>query len=329
MNDDLKGMSELDATLHYKTTGYLEGRKYKLSQICLDYNVYVYCCGKSGSSTLVKTFNNNGYNALHVHGFYYYINNNVESKINNNIFDVIEKSMINNENVYIIDSYRTPIERKLSSFFQNYKYSETNNIDDIIKEIDENILFIENYESINEVLGYFKLPYFESFDFKNKYNILKYKNITFIKLRFEDINEWGDILSCIFNKNIKIFNDNLSKTKIYYDIYNNIIKTYKIPEIMIDNIKYNKEFKIYNSLESQNKYIEYWSKRTKHYLVKYKNVPIDFNPKKYIELNNDLSNFTELDATIHYENHGFIENRQIMWRQKFKIKRVYLLTNNV
>lgn len=39
------------------------------------------------------------------------------SILNQNVFDVIEKSIINNKQIYIIDSYRNPIERKISSFF--------------------------------------------------------------------------------------------------------------------------------------------------------------------------------------------------------------------
>ena len=37
--------------------------------------------------------------------------------------------------------------------------------------------------------------------------------------------------------------------------------------------------------------------------------PNDFNPKEYIELNEDLKDMTEIEAKIHYENEGYKENR--------------------
>jgi hypothetical protein len=312
LNDDLKDLSELQAKLHYENEGYNENKKYKYSQIDLNYNVYVYCSGKSGSSTLTKTFIKNGYNTLHVHNSLDFKIHNIESKLNPNLFELIENSMKNNNNVYIIDVYRNPIERKISSFFQNYNINNNNNIDYITNEIDNFIYNGENYYSMHEIFNYFKLQNFDFFDFKNQYNILQYKNVTFIKLRFEDINYWGDILTKIFKKPITIYNDNLSENKKYNNELNIIKKTYQIPEYMIQIIKNNKEFKIYNTTESQEKYLDYWSKRTK--IFKYENIPINFNPKDYIELNEDLTNLTELQAKLHYEYEGYKENRKYKYK---------------
>jgi hypothetical protein len=311
LNEDLKNITELEAKNHYEFHGYKENRKYKYQQIDLNFNVYVYCCGKSGSSTLSKTFNKNGYKSLHIHGKINYLYHNKVSKINNNIFDVIEQSMLNNEKIYIIDSYRNPIERKISSFFETY---EENNkqFDYITNQIDKKIFFIENNVSINEVFDYFNIPHFTTFDFEKKYNILFYKNITFIKLRFEDINEWGNILSTIFNKPIIIYNDNISENKLYANEYKIIKNEYKIPDFMIDEIKNNIEFKIYNTLETQEKYLKYWIKRSKIY--KYENTPNDFNAKHYTELNEDLKNMTELEAKNHYEFYGYKENRKYKYK---------------
>ena len=307
LNEDLKDFTELQAKNHYENEGYKENRLYKYSQIDLNYNVYVYCCGKSGSSTLTHTMNKNGYKALHVHSALNYKNDCVEYKKNPNLFDIIEQSMINNTDIYIIDSYRTSIERKISSFFQNYQENNYS-IDYIINQIDKQIYFSEEYVSINEIFDYFKIPHFDSFNFVQKYNLLKYKNITFIKLRFEDIKEWDTILSSIFKKNIKIYNDNLSENKTYINEYNIIKTQYKIPNYMIEIIQNDNEFKIYNTTKSQEKYLNYWSKRTKIY--KYENIPIDFNVREYIELNGDLNHMNEQEAKIHYENYGHKENRK-------------------
>ena len=307
LNEDLKHMNEIEAKNHYENEGYKEFRKYNYQMLDLNFNVYVYCSGKSGSSTLTYTMNKNGYRAFHFHTSEHYKFHCIESKKNNNLFNVIENSMSNNEKVYIIDSYRNQIERKISSFFQNYK-EENKSIDYITNKIDNKIYYLENYHSINEIFDYFNIEHFTSFDFEKKYNIKYYKNITFIKLRFEDIGEWGNILSSIFNEPITIYSDNVSENKSYAKEITIIKKNFQIPDFMIQIIQNDTEFKIYNTIEAQQKYLEYWSKRTKKY--KFENLPDDFSAKDYIELNEDLKHLTEIEAKLHYENDGYKENRK-------------------
>ena len=43
---------------------------------------------------------------------------------------------------------------------------------------------------------------------------------------------------------------------------------------------------------------------------KYEHIPVDFNPKDYIELNKDLQHITEIEAKTHYEYHGYKEKRK-------------------
>jgi hypothetical protein len=308
LNIDLSHMTELEAKIHYEIHGYKENRYYSYKQFDLNYNIYVYCSGKSGSSTLTKTFNKNGYNALQIHSSDFFIKVCNESKLNPNIFNLIENSMKNHETIYIVDSYRNPIERKISSFFQNYK-EDNRSIDYITKKLNESIYHIENYSSIFEVFNYFKIPSFTSFDFEKKYNLVKYKNAVIIKLRFEDINEWGNILSEIMGKPITIYNDNISENKSYHNEYKIIKNNYKIPSDLIEFIKNNNEFKMYNSLESQQKYVQYWRNRSIPHIFVYNNIPSDFDPKIYIELNEDLVHMTEEEAKLHYEYEGYKENR--------------------
>ena len=81
------------------------------------YEVFIYCGDKCGSSTLNSTFVNNNYNIIKIHN-----NNNyklLHKRKEQSIFELIDSSLSVFENVYIIDSYRDPIERKISSFFEN------------------------------------------------------------------------------------------------------------------------------------------------------------------------------------------------------------------
>jgi hypothetical protein len=153
--------------------------------------IFVYCSGKCGSTTLSSTLSQY-YKTLHVHtNEEFYVTS--QQKVFT-IFDVIKCSETSEDQIYIIDSYRNPIERKIASFFNNInahipKYKR-HKLRDLVKIFNNNYLkCIEEYHSIDEVMNHYDLPLFETFDFEKKYNLLVYKNINFIKLRFCDINK--------------------------------------------------------------------------------------------------------------------------------------------
>ena len=178
-------------------------------------------------------------------------------------------SSIKNKKLYIIDSYRTPIERKISSFFHNihvhvpsYKNKSCEELIDIFNT--KYLNTIEEYHSINPIMEEYGVEPFNTFDFKKKYVIKKQGNLIFIKLLFSDISNWIDILSEIFNKKIIIppeQKQNLSKNKNYFSIYNEFKLMYKTKKSYINNIlKNDKQFRIFNTQEQQelyiNKYLE-------------------------------------------------------------------------
>jgi len=248
------------ALQHWNNHGKNEGRTDK--NIFLNIDVFIVSGGKCGSSTLNNTMNKNNFISIHSHGSeYFYIT------YNKNIFNLIDNCS-KEKTVYIIDSYRTPIERKISSFFHNIKLhcpKYTNiKIDELINLFNDKFLYeLEEYHSINEILKYYNIPVFDKFDFDNKYNIIEKDNIIFIKIRFNDINDWNKILSNIFNKDIIIYPDNLTENKDIYTLYNKFKSLYKVPKTYVDHIKNNdKEFMIYNSDIEKHKYIEYWSENS-------------------------------------------------------------------
>jgi hypothetical protein len=226
--------------------------------------VFIFCGGKCGSSTLNATFNKY-YKTLHVHSkeeFYTTSNQTCYS-----IYDVIEYNRKTQEKIYIIDSYRTPIERKISSFFQNIHHHFPNYkkhmLRSLVKYFNAGYIYnIEEYHSINEIMMHYNLPLFDTFDFEKKYNLLVHENINFIKIRFNDINNWGSILSNIFNIQIEIKPDNLSENKEYIKLYNNFKKIYYLPKLYYtDYLVKDINFKIYNTEEEVNKYLKKWSER--------------------------------------------------------------------
>ena len=225
------------------------------------YDIFVYCGGKCGSTTLHNTFLKNNYKTMHLHSNDYY---KYSLNKKDDIYNLIDLSSNNKDQIYIIDSYRLPIERKISSFFQNISIHlpeyKNMSIKELIDFFNTHLFYeLEEYHSINEVLIYYNIPLFNNFDFKKKCNIKKHKNIQFIKVLFKDINNWNKIFSNIFKKKITIHPGNLTCNKIDNDIYIQFKEQYKVPKNYITDILPNdREFKIYNTKEEQNIYINKW-----------------------------------------------------------------------
>ena len=224
--------------------------------------VIVFCGGKCGGTTLANTFHKNGYMSHHFHdikckGLF---GTTIET---DNIFDFIDENSKDN-NVYIIDVYRTPIERSISSFFQNIDIHLPNyknlTIEDIIKFYNDNKLYlIEDYHPINTMLKKYNILPFDNFNFETKYNIIRENNKIFIKLLFKDINNWDKILSEIFENSITMYNANLTENKNTYKLYKLFNEKYKIPKEYITRFLTNNiEFKIYNTYKEQQEYITKW-----------------------------------------------------------------------
>jgi len=228
--------------------------------------IFIYCGGKCASNTLHITLNKY-FNTLHNHNAnHFYIDYpNVNKKYS--IFDVINYNAKIYKDIYIIDSYRTPIERKIASFFNNihlhfpnYKYMK---VSDLIHYFNNKYInYSEEYHPLDEVMNYYGLNPFDHFDFDKKYNIISKDNIHFIKLRFNDINIWDKILSEIFKINIQIISDNLSKNKEYTYVYKKFKNDCYISNNYLNNLLPNdKHFKIYNTEEEQIEYYNKWKKR--------------------------------------------------------------------
>jgi hypothetical protein len=242
------------------------------------FDIYIFCGGKCGGSTLANTFYKFGYKTIHMHrinnlGFFSdknIKNLNFKQQLRNSELTIL--NLINNDSknkkIYIIDSYRTPIERKISSFFQNIKTHVPNyeiiSINDIINIFNDKFLYnLENYHSINEVMNKFNVPLFLTFDFENKYNIFVKNNITFVKILFKDISQWDRILSNLLKKKITLQPYNETDKKDINKIYVEFKKHYRVPKKFINNYLINdKEFKIYNTQKQQEDYINKWNLRS-------------------------------------------------------------------
>ena len=263
--------------------------------------VYINCGGKSGSKTLEKTLSQY-YGCLHTHGNFYF-QQFVMKNTNNTLYEFIKKSMDSFNKVFVIDVYRTPIERAISSCFQNKS-------DTTLDNFNYNLLIGENYSCIEEILYELKLPRIHKFNFKNRYNRIVYKNLHIIKIRFQDINDWDKILSTLFKREINIIPDNLSINKSYYNNYKQVLKNIIIPSSYFKSLINSNEFKLYNNNTEINNYILKWKPQIEDINVSIPNLPDDFNWVEYVKINGGrLEWMSELEVCIHYAETGIIEGK--------------------
>jgi hypothetical protein len=273
LNKDLKDVidNEYIAKDNFELYGFHEKRLYKRAQLH-NIDVFVYCGGKCAGMTLRNTFQHKQKHTrcLHTHS-------NEEFKLNynncGNIHDLILTNSAFHNKIYIIDSYRTPIERKISSFFQNINIDFP---DYASKSMHELMIYFnyqyiynvdpkqnnEDYHPIDELLEDMGIQEFSDFDFRKKYCVIKHKNLIFIKLRFQNIDKWEEILSEIMGTPITLHSDNFSETKSYYTLYQKFKKEYVVPKTYLESLKTNMAFIKYNSPNERSQYINYWASRS-------------------------------------------------------------------
>jgi len=227
--------------------------------------IFVYTPPKVGSTTLVSSLRvslSNSYNVIHIHDE---IMLSVLTGINNvKINDIIEYLYSEGKNVFVIDVYRTPIERKMSEFFEkistyHFNNSEENINNYTVKRVSDrfNKLFphLENgdhyfdkYNIINPI----------QFDFINKYTIQQQNGITYIKLRLCDSKLWGTILSKIFETDIVLITDYKTQSKCIGKLYDTFKKEYKLPINYFHIIQTCKYFNFYYNEEERLSYLNLW-----------------------------------------------------------------------
>ena len=268
-------------------------------------DIFVVGGGKCGSTTLYETFNNVGYSTIKCH--------NQQDFKNQFSYDGLFKSIQDsslNKKIYIIDSYRTPIERKISSFFQHITKSNKNyaeeNIFDLIDYFNKNKLkTIEEYHGILDIFDYFKISYFNKNNLvDNKYYYKEVNNFIFKKLLFKNISNWGDILSIIFNKEIKIIKSNITENKNNVkEIYKKFKENYVAPPLYINELKNDEQFNFFLDETEKQEYFK------NHFYDKYKLSKLYNN--KIIVIFNDIN---------------FRSDWDVVWFNKF-IKEIYKIFN--
>lgn len=229
--------------------------------------VFVYTPIKVGSTTLVSSIRLSGCNKFIVAHLHDEACLQVLTGITNvTITEIIQYNEYIGKNVYVIDVYRSPIERKISDFFEKIELHFNNtqvNINTytlprIINRFNRIFPYIATEDYFTEKYN-IVIP--ETFDYTKKYVVVKEDNIHYIKLRLKDSSEWGNILTSLLGEEICIINDYETHNKPIAYLYKKFKEEYKLPTNYLELINQCKYLQYYYSEEEKNEYISMWSNK--------------------------------------------------------------------
>jgi hypothetical protein len=228
--------------------------------------VFIYTPPKVGSTSIVSSlriFGSAMFNIIHIHDEEML---RVLSNISGvTVNEIIQFNKYLGRDVYVIDVYRSPVERKISAYFEKvgvYHFNTTDEkvntykFDKVINRFNKLFPYIANGDHFMDV---YDIPLPESFDFQNKYLLQEYNDIKYIKLRLKDSSSWSTILTNIFGLNICTVKDYESMNKPIKDLYTQFKTNYKMPSNFLSDIMNCKYLNYYYSPNEIQEYIGQWT----------------------------------------------------------------------
>ena len=230
--------------------------------------VIVYCPPKVGSTTVVSSIRMSAYNkftVLHIHDE---LMLSVLCRIENvTVKEIILYNQSIGKNVYVIDIYRSPIEQKISKYFEKLATYHFNNSPHIINNYSV-YKVINRFNSlfphlINEdhYQNSYKIPFPEQFDFQTGYIMQTIDGVKYIKIRLKDSHQWGAFLSAILGTPIIIINDYETETKPIKEMFRKFKDSYRIPGNFLKSIEEDPLLQYYYSGEERNEYLTLWKSK--------------------------------------------------------------------
>lgn len=273
--------------------------------------VFVYSQPKVGSTSLVSSIRlscSNSYFVVHLHNE---IMLSVLYGINGvSINEIIYYNKIIGNEVFVIDVYRTPVERKISLFFEDISSFHFNNTDENVL----NYKLSRVFDRFNCIYGHiangdnflekYNIDCPTEFNYHQKYLLIESNGIKYIKLRLQDSNEWGKILSSILSCNINIVKDYETDKKGISALYNKFKNEYNLPVNYYYELEKCDYLKYFLSKKEREDYLAYWKSKLSSNFVGY-------TEKEYI-LYEDISNKNRIRLDVpqfHYIDEGCICKR--------------------
>ena len=245
--------------------------------------IFVYTPPKVGSTTLVSSIRLNAcgkFTVLHLHNE---IMLKIVYKITDvTVLDIIKYNKFLGKNIYVIDIYRSPIEQKISSFFENIHSFHFNvpietlntfEIDRIIKRFNQVFPYLRTNDNFRTK---YNVPFPESFDFNKKFIFSEVEGIKYYKIRLKDSDNWKTILQNILGVEIYIVSDYETDKKPINQLFSLFKQYYKIPINLFQIIENDENFQYYYSEQERKEYFDIWSTKIN------KTPAIVFTPEEYI-----------------------------------------------
>ena len=228
--------------------------------------VFVYSAPKVGSTSIVSSlriFGTEKISVIHIHDEE--MLRILGSVTGVTINEIILYNKHIGRDVYVIDVYRSPIERKISAYFEKIGTYHFNNKDEIVNNYNVNKV-INRFNNIfphiangDHFMDKYGITIPTQFDHSAKYLLVQENGIKYIKLRLKDSVFWGTILTTIFGINIKTIKDYESSNKPIKDLYSRFKNSYRIPQNLLDELTKCKYFNYYYSEQERNEYINEWT----------------------------------------------------------------------
>ena len=240
--------------------------------------VIVYCLPKVGSTTLITSLRislGDKANVIHIH------NENMIETLTGiksiSITELISYISTKVNKLYLIDVYRTSLERKISEYFDklplHFNNTEENltnyNIQLLIDRFNRLFHCMQESDYFFEKYSIAKLSKAKTFNFVDKYIVCNENNICFVKLRLRDTAEWTTILSRLFGKKIVIIDDHCSSTKIIGKKYNEFKQQYFLPSNFFEYISNDPQLSFYYNANEKEIYLNDWKKKQCIYFESY------------------------------------------------------------
>ena len=228
--------------------------------------IFVYSAPKVGSTSIVSSlriFGTDKFSVIHIHDEEML---KVLGHVNGiTVNEIILYNKYLGKDIYVIDVYRSPIERKISAYFEKIGAYHFNNTDENVNSY--NVQKIIN--RFNKIIPYlaigdhfidkYNINIPDHFDYNNKYLLVEQNGIKYIKLRLKDTALWNNILSNIFGSRICIVKDYESTNKPIKDLFLAFKSVYRIPRNLLDSIMQCKYLKYFYSPAEQDNYFRQWT----------------------------------------------------------------------
>lgn len=258
----------------------------------------VYCPPKVGSTTVVSSTRlsaSDKYLVIHLHddSVLRYFDKDVDKKIYESEVEseIIHKPLMIKfieevskifTKVIVLDIYRNPLEQMISNYFENLQKLHFNNTEDNISNYSVSLLIRRFNNIFPHILceDYYRTKYGfnldelqNNFNYINNYIRVIKENVEYVKIRMNDSENWGSILTEILNVPITIFKDYETKNRPIKTIYETFKMEYKLPCNYVEILTELPDINNYMNEPEKLEYIEYlnnisspeiWEPYTKH-----------------------------------------------------------------